>query len=63
MNLQSYLGKVVKLTLINNKILVGKVTDFDDRDDNFDGYDSIEIDTGTISYDISEKKIKTIVLN
>ncbi|MBR9473299.1 LSM domain protein, partial [Staphylococcus aureus] len=30
--------------------------------DNFDGYNSIEIDTGRITYDISENKIKTIVL-
>ena len=63
MNLQSYLGKSVKLTLTNNKVLIGKVIDFDDKVDNFDNYDSIEIDTGSISYDISENKIKTIVLN
>ncbi|HDA8164720.1 LSM domain protein, partial [Staphylococcus aureus] len=25
MNLQSYIGKLVKLTLTNNKILIGKV--------------------------------------
>ncbi|MCZ4924285.1 LSM domain protein [Staphylococcus aureus] len=55
MNLQSYIGKLVKLTLTNNKILIGKVIDFD-------GYNSIEIDTGRITYDISENKIKTIVL-
>ena len=59
MNLQSYIGKLVKLTLTNNKI---KVIDFDDKVDNFDGYNSIEIDTGRITYDISENKIKTIVL-
>ncbi|EOB9368311.1 TPA: LSM domain protein [Staphylococcus aureus] len=59
MNLQSY---IVKLTLTNNKILIGKVIDFDDKVDNFDGYNSIEIDTGRITYDISENKIKTIVL-
>ncbi|HEH1696898.1 TPA: LSM domain protein, partial [Staphylococcus aureus] len=52
----------VKLTLTNNKILIGKVIDFDDKVDNFDGYNSIEIDTGRITYDISENKIKTIVL-
>ncbi|HEG9172799.1 TPA: LSM domain protein [Staphylococcus aureus] len=46
MNLQSYIGKLVKLTLTNNKILIGKVIDFDDKVDNFDGYNSIEIDTG-----------------
>ncbi|EEQ79855.1 hypothetical protein [Staphylococcus warneri] len=63
MKLQSYLGKSVKLTLTNNKVLIGKVIDFDDKVDNFDNYDSIEIDTGSISYDISENKIKTIVLN
>ncbi|CAM4010721.1 LSM domain protein [Staphylococcus schweitzeri] len=62
MNLQSYIGKLVKLTLTNNKILIGKVIDFDDNVDNFDGYNSIEIDTGNITYDISENKIKTIVL-
>lgn len=62
MNLQSYIGKLVKLTLTNNKILIGKVIDFDDKFDNFDGYNSIEIDTGRITYDISENKIKTIVL-
>ncbi|HDB0909698.1 TPA: LSM domain protein [Staphylococcus aureus] len=62
MNLQSYIGKLVKLTLTNNKILIGKVIDFDDEVDNFDGYNSIEIDTGRITYDISENKIKTIVL-
>ncbi|HHW6457580.1 TPA: LSM domain protein [Staphylococcus aureus] len=62
MNLQSYIGKLVKLTLTNNKILIGKVIDFDDKVDNFDGYNSIEIDTGIITYDISENKIKTIVL-
>ncbi|HCZ7167602.1 TPA: LSM domain protein [Staphylococcus aureus] len=62
MNLQSYIGKLVKLTLNNNKILIGKVIDFDDKVDNFDGYNSIEIDTGRITYDISENKIKTIVL-
>lgn len=62
MNLQSYIGKLVKLTLTNNKILIGKVIDFDDKVDNFDGYNSIEIDTGRITYDISENKIKTIVL-
>ncbi|HBC4008672.1 TPA: LSM domain protein [Staphylococcus aureus] len=62
MNLQSYIGKLVKLTLSNNKILIGKVIDFDDKVDNFDGYNSIEIDTGRITYDISENKIKTIVL-
>ncbi|MEC6524012.1 LSM domain protein [Staphylococcus aureus] len=62
MNLQSYIGKLVKLTLTNNKILIGKVIDFDDKVDNFDGYNSIEIDTGRIRYDISENKIKTIVL-
>ncbi|CAC8031175.1 Uncharacterised protein [Staphylococcus aureus] len=39
-----------------------KVIDFDDKVDNFDGYNSIEIDTGRITYDISENKIKTIVL-
>ncbi|HAZ6259523.1 TPA: LSM domain protein, partial [Staphylococcus aureus] len=44
MNLQSYIGKLVKLTLTNNKILIGKVIDFDDKVDNFDGYNSIEID-------------------
>ncbi|HDJ6056099.1 TPA: LSM domain protein, partial [Staphylococcus aureus] len=55
-------GKLVKLTLTNNKILIGKVIDFDDKVDNFDGYNSIEIDTGRITYDISENKIKTIVL-
>lgn len=60
MNLQSYIGKLVKLTLTNNKILIGKVIDFDDKVDNFDGYNSIEIDTGRITYDISENKIKTI---
>ncbi|HCD3567448.1 LSM domain protein, partial [Staphylococcus aureus] len=27
MNLQSYIGKLVKLTLTNNKILIGKVID------------------------------------
>ncbi|HCD3471502.1 TPA: LSM domain protein, partial [Staphylococcus aureus] len=59
---QSYIGKLVKLTLTNNKILIGKVIDFDDKVDNFDGYNSIEIDTGRITYDISENKIKTIVL-
>ncbi|WP_161884565.1 LSM domain protein, partial [Deinococcus alpinitundrae] len=59
---QSYIGKSVKLTLTNNKILIGKVIDFDDKVDNFDGYNSIEIDTGRITYDISENKIKTIVL-
>uniref|UniRef100_UPI000CD0770A hypothetical protein n=1 Tax=Staphylococcus aureus TaxID=1280 RepID=UPI000CD0770A len=48
MNLQSYIGKLVKLTLTNNKILIGKVIDFDDKVDNFDGYNSIEIDTGRI---------------
>ncbi|HCY0193532.1 TPA: LSM domain protein, partial [Staphylococcus aureus] len=57
-----YIGKLVKLTLTNNKILIGKVIDFDDKVDNFDGYNSIEIDTGRITYDISENKIKTIVL-
>ncbi|HAR6834796.1 TPA: LSM domain protein [Staphylococcus aureus] len=62
MNLQSYIGKLVKLTLTNNKILIGKVIDFDDKVDSFDGYNSIEIDTGRITYDISENKIKTIVL-
>ncbi|HEH2889694.1 TPA: LSM domain protein [Staphylococcus aureus] len=62
MNLQSYIGKLVKLTLTNNKILIGKVIDFDDKVDNFDGYNSIEIDTGRITYDTSENKIKTIVL-
>lgn len=62
MNLQSYIGKLVKLTLTNNKILIGKVIDFDDKVDNFDGYNSIEIDTGRITYDISKNKIKTIVL-
>ncbi|HHW5504444.1 TPA: LSM domain protein [Staphylococcus aureus] len=62
MNLQSYIGKLVKLTLTNNKILIGKVIDFDDKVDNFDGYNSIEIDIGRITYDISENKIKTIVL-
>ncbi|CAC6898539.1 Uncharacterised protein [Staphylococcus aureus] len=62
MNLQSYIGKLVKLTLTNNKILIGKVIDFDDKVDNFDGYNSIEIDTGRITYDISDNKIKTIVL-
>ncbi|UVI96345.1 LSM domain protein [Staphylococcus aureus] len=62
MNLQSYIGKLVKLTLTNNKILIGKVIDFDDKVDNFDGYNSIEIDTGRITYDISENNIKTIVL-
>ncbi|NGA36523.1 LSM domain protein [Staphylococcus aureus] len=62
MNLQSYIGKLVKLTLTNNKILIGKVIDFDDKVDNFDGYNSIEIDTGRITYGISENKIKTIVL-
>lgn len=62
MNLQSYIGKLVKLTLTNNKILIGKVIDFDDKVDNFDGYNSIEIDTRRITYDISENKIKTIVL-
>ncbi|CAC8443211.1 Uncharacterised protein [Staphylococcus aureus] len=62
MNLQSYIGKLFKLTLTNNKILIGKVIDFDDKVDNFDGYNSIEIDTGRITYDISENKIKTIVL-
>ncbi|HDA2557293.1 TPA: LSM domain protein [Staphylococcus aureus] len=62
MNLQSYIGKLVKLTLTNNKILIGKVIDFDDKVYNFDGYNSIEIDTGRITYDISENKIKTIVL-
>ncbi|HHB4627990.1 TPA: LSM domain protein [Staphylococcus aureus] len=62
MNLQSYIGKLVKLTLTNNKILIGKVIDFDDKVDNFDGYNSIEIDSGRITYDISENKIKTIVL-
>ncbi|HDG3405802.1 TPA: LSM domain protein [Staphylococcus aureus] len=62
MNLQSYIGKLVKLTLTNNKMLIGKVIDFDDKVDNFDGYNSIEIDTGRITYDISENKIKTIVL-
>ncbi|EOD7827261.1 LSM domain protein [Staphylococcus aureus] len=62
MNLQSYIGKLVKLMLTNNKILIGKVIDFDDKVDNFDGYNSIEIDTGRITYDISENKIKTIVL-
>ncbi|MBR9240865.1 LSM domain protein [Staphylococcus aureus] len=62
MNLQSYIVKLVKLTLTNNKILIGKVIDFDDKVDNFDGYNSIEIDTGRITYDISENKIKTIVL-
>ncbi|WP_399626434.1 LSM domain protein [Staphylococcus aureus] len=62
MNLQSYISKLVKLTLTNNKILIGKVIDFDDKVDNFDGYNSIEIDTGRITYDISENKIKTIVL-
>ncbi|HHD6516266.1 TPA: LSM domain protein [Staphylococcus aureus] len=62
MNLQSYIGKLVKLTPTNNKILIGKVIDFDDKVDNFDGYNSIEIDTGRITYDISENKIKTIVL-
>ncbi|RCV76338.1 LSM domain protein [Staphylococcus aureus] len=62
MNLQSYIGKLVKLTLTNNKILIGKVIDFDDKVDNFDGYNSIEINTGRITYDISENKIKTIVL-
>ncbi|HFO1103626.1 TPA: LSM domain protein, partial [Staphylococcus aureus] len=60
MNLQSYIGKLVKLTLTNNKILIGKVIDFDDKIDNFDGYNSIEIDTGRITYDISENKIKGI---
>ncbi|HDD0308619.1 TPA: LSM domain protein [Staphylococcus aureus] len=62
MNLQSYIGKLVRLTLTNNKILIGKVIDFDDKVDNFDGYNSIEIDTGRVTYDISENKIKTIVL-
>ncbi|OZG95792.1 LSM domain protein [Staphylococcus aureus] len=62
MNLQSYIVKLDKLTLTNNKILIGKVIDFDDKVDNFDGYNSIEIDTGRITYDISENKIKTIVL-
>ncbi|MBO0929318.1 LSM domain protein [Staphylococcus sp. 30400_3112M30941] len=63
MNLQSYIGKLVKLTLTNNKILIGKVIDFDDKVDNFDGYNSIEINTGSITYDISENKIKAIVLH
>ncbi|NGV92661.1 LSM domain protein, partial [Staphylococcus aureus] len=53
MNLQSYIVKLVKLTLTNNKILIGKVIDFDDKVDNFDGYNSIEIDTGRITYDLS----------
>ena len=53
MNLQYYLGKIVKLTLTNNKVLVGKVTGFDDKYDNFDGFNSIEIDTGSILYDIT----------
>ncbi|WP_243831099.1 LSM domain protein [Staphylococcus epidermidis] len=54
---------MVKLTLTNNKVLVGKVTGFDDKYDNFDGFNSIEIDTGSILYDITENKIKSIVLN
>ncbi|CZR99540.1 hypothetical protein CDFC105_64378 [Clostridioides difficile] len=43
-----YLGKIVKLTLTNNKVLVGKVTGFDDKYDNFDGFNSIEIDLSLI---------------
>ena len=39
------------------------MTDFDDKYDNFDGFNSIEIDTGSILYDITENKIKSIVLN
>ncbi|NUX60789.1 LSM domain protein [Staphylococcus aureus] len=62
MNLQSYIGKLVKLTLTNNKILIGKVIGYGDKVCDFDGYNSIEIDTGRITYDISENKIKTIVL-
>ncbi|MBR9117465.1 LSM domain protein, partial [Staphylococcus aureus] len=33
-----------------------------DKVDNFDGYNSIEIDTGRITYDISENEIKSIRL-
>lgn len=62
MNLQLYIGKLVKLMFINNKILIGKVIDFDDKVDNFDGYNLIEIDIGRIIYDILENKIKIIVL-
>ncbi len=62
MKLWTYIGKKVAIELTNGKQFFGKVIDFDDKDDNFDGYDSIEIDTGSISYDISENKIKTIVL-
>ncbi|SUK19253.1 Uncharacterised protein [Staphylococcus aureus] len=63
MNLQSYIGKLVKLTLTNNKILIGKVIDFDDKVDNFDGYNSIEIDTGRIHMIYQKIKLKLLFYN
>ncbi len=35
--------QISQMTLTNNKILIGKVIDFDDKVDNFDGYNSIII--------------------
>lgn len=60
MNLQSYIVKLVKLTLTNNKILIGKVIDFDDKVDNFDGYNSIEIDTVELHMIYQKIKLKLL---
>ncbi|MCU5745811.1 LSM domain protein [Staphylococcus sp. SQ8-PEA] len=52
--------KQVEMRLDNGKILKGTAFDFDDKEDNDSGYDSISIKTAGGTFDIDENRIVSI---
>ncbi|WP_373316356.1 LSM domain protein [Staphylococcus marylandisciuri] len=60
MRLWEYEGKQVEVCLNDGTILKGKVIDFDDKEDNVNGNDSILIKTIEGTFDIDESEMKSI---
>ena len=59
MKLWSYIGENVLIELTNGQQFIGKVTNYDEVD-NESGEDSIHLDDGKLLYDFDESEIKYI---
>ncbi|MEY8514482.1 hypothetical protein [Lactococcus taiwanensis] len=62
MNLEQYLGKRIKVTFVNNKVLEGFCNTFTNKLDTEDElYDEISIETDKFSYvSFDESEVKSI---
>lgn len=60
MKLWELVGKEIKVTCLDEKIFIGKCTDFTQALDNEPEVDSIGLNINGISYELYENEIKSI---